>query len=84
MSKLELQEYRIVKHQFKINRQQYLIQVLYDEFYLPIQRTPYGRTCVKKSYLNILVDKHPLPQLITEYRQVLNALGRCIDRFEQV
>jgi len=38
---------------------------------------------LKKSYLNVLADKHPLPKLITEYRQVQSALDRCIDRFEQ-
>ncbi|CAF3987548.1 unnamed protein product, partial [Rotaria sp. Silwood1] len=57
--------------------------ILYGELHLPIQRTPHGRICLKKSYLNILANKHPLPKLITEYRQIQSALDRCIDRFEQ-
>ena len=48
-----------------------------------MQRTPHGRVCLKKSYLNVLADQHPLPKLITEYRQVQSALDRCIDHFEQ-
>jgi DNA polymerase-1 len=84
MNKLELKAYRLVKHRFKMNRQKDLIKVLYHDLHLPIQRTSHGRICLKKSYLNILADKHPLPKLITEYRQVQSALDRCIDRFEQV
>ncbi|CAF4146574.1 unnamed protein product, partial [Adineta steineri] len=83
MNQLELQAYRIVRRRFKINRQKDLIKILYDELHLPIQRTPHGRVCLKKSYLNILADKHPLPKLIIEYRQVQSALDRCIDSFEQ-
>ncbi|CAF2671985.1 unnamed protein product [Rotaria sp. Silwood2] len=83
MNKLELQAYRLVKRRFKMNRQKDLIKILYSELHLPIQRTPHGRICLKKSYLNILATKHPLPKLITEYRQVQSALDRCIDRFEQ-
>ncbi|CAF3131856.1 unnamed protein product [Rotaria sp. Silwood2] len=83
MNKLELQAYRLVKRRFKMNRQKDLIKILYSELHLPIQRTPHGRICLKKSYLNILATKHPLPKLITEYRQVKSALDRCIDRFEQ-
>ncbi|CAF1107116.1 unnamed protein product [Rotaria sp. Silwood1] len=83
MNKLELQAYRLVKRRFKMNRQKDLIKILYGELHLPIQRTPHGRICLKKSYLNILANKHPLPKLITEYRQVQSALDRCIDRFEQ-
>ena len=59
-------------------------QGLYDELRLPVQRTPQGRICLKKSYLSVLADQHPLPTLITEYRQVQSALDRCIDHFEQV
>ncbi|CAF4414252.1 unnamed protein product, partial [Adineta steineri] len=70
MNQLELQAYRIVRRRFKINRQKDLIKILYDELHLPIQRTPHGRVCLKKSYLNILADKHPLPKLIIEYRPV--------------
>ena len=58
--------------------------MLYEQLQLPIQRTPHGRICLKKSYLNVLADQHPLAKLITEYRQVQNALDRCIDPLEQV
>ncbi|CAF0888053.1 unnamed protein product [Adineta ricciae] len=83
MNQLELQAYRLVKRRFKLNRQKDLIKILYGELHLPMQRTPHGRVCLKKSYLNVLADKHPLPKLITEYRQVQSALDRCIDHFEQ-
>ncbi|CAF0891418.1 unnamed protein product [Rotaria sordida] len=83
MNKLELQAYRLVKRRFKMNRQKDLIKILYGELHLPIQRTPHGHICLKKSYLNVLANKHPLPKLITEYRQVQSALDRCIDHFEQ-
>jgi DNA polymerase-1 len=84
MNKLELQAYRFIKRRFKLNRQKDLIQVLYHDLHLPIQRTTHGRISLKKSYLNVLAEQHPLPKLITEYRQVQSALDRCIDRFEQV
>ena len=99
MNKLELQAYRLVKRRFKMNRKKDLIKVnpicslsiefllfkiLYHDLHLPIQRTAHGRICLKKSYLNVLADQHPLPKLITEYRQVQSALDRCIDCFEQV
>ncbi|CAF1182526.1 unnamed protein product [Rotaria sordida] len=83
MNKLELQAYRLVKRRFKMNRQKDLIKILYGELHLPIQYTPHGRICFKKSYLNVLADKHPLPKLIIEYRQVQSAHDRCIDHFEQ-
>lgn len=60
------------------------IQILYGELNLPVQRTPFGRICLKKSYLNVLADLHPLPKLITEYRRVQSALDRCIDPLEEV
>ncbi|CAF2131488.1 unnamed protein product [Rotaria magnacalcarata] len=83
VNKLELQAYRLVKRRFKMNSQKDLIKILYGELRLPVQRTPHGRICLKKSYLKVLADKHPLPKLIAEYRQVQSALDRCIDRFEQ-
>jgi len=83
MSQLELHAYRLVKRRFKITRQQDLIKILYGELNLPVQRTPFGRICLKKSYLNVLADLHPLPKLITEYRRVQSALDRCIDPLEE-
>ncbi|RUS72236.1 hypothetical protein EGW08_020009, partial [Elysia chlorotica] len=88
LSKLEERIHKEVGHSFSINSHMQLRHVLYDELKLD-QRLPskakIGKTNVaqvkstSEASLNQLIDVHPLPSLVLEYRQLQKLKSTYVD-----
>jgi len=96
---LEEKAHECIGHKFAIRSRDQLETILFDELELPVvKRTAKGGRSTDAAVLDELADKHPLPQVILDYREldklkgtyleglpraVNPATGRIHTRFEQ-
>lgn len=66
--------------EFAIRSRDQLEQILFDELKLPVlKRTPKGGRSTDAEVLEELAEKHPLPRVIVEYREIDKLKGTYID-----
>ncbi len=77
---LEARARELVGHDFAIRSRDQLETILFDELGLPIvKRTPRGGRSTDAEVLEELADKHPLPAVIVQYRELDKLKGTYID-----
>src|SRR4029079_18587853 len=77
--RLEQEAYRVVGREFNPNSPRQLETLLFDELGLkPLRRTKTSRSTDAET-LEALSDKHELPKIILELRQVTKLKGTYID-----
>jgi DNA polymerase I len=86
LAKLEQEIYAAAGHEFLINSPQQLAVVLFEELGLaPHKRTAKGsRPSTDANVLEDLVNLHPLPRLVLEYRQLAKLKGTYVDALPQL
>ncbi len=87
LSRLEAQAKDIAGRDFSVRSRDQLERILFDELGLPVlKRTPKGGRSTDASVLEELADKHALPKIICDYREIdklkgtyIDALPRCVN-----
>ena len=83
---LEAKAREIAGRDFSVRSRDQLETILFDELKLPVlKKTPKGGRSTDAEVLEELAEKHPLPKVICEYREIdklkgtyIDALPRCI------
>jgi DNA polymerase-1 len=82
---LEAQARTLVGHEFSIRSRDQLETILFDELELPVlKRTPKGGRSTDASVLEELAERHELPRVINEYREIDKLKGTYIDALPRV
>ncbi|HEY8041087.1 MAG TPA: DNA polymerase I [Polyangiaceae bacterium] len=84
---LETECKRVAGRDFTLRSRDQLEKILFDELKLPVvKRTPKGGRSTDADVLEALADKHPLPKVILDYRELdklkgtyIDALPRCVN-----
>jgi DNA polymerase-1 len=84
---LEAKAKQIVGHEFSVRSRDQLEKILFDELGLPVvKRTPKGGRSTDAEVLEELAEKHELPKVIVEFRELdklkgtyIEALPRCVN-----
>lgn len=71
--------YRHAGHEFNVGSPPQLAQVLFDELGLPVIKRNKTGPSTDHEVLEQLIDKHPLPQAIIEYRNVAKLKSTYLD-----
>ncbi len=80
MVELEAKAKAIVGHDFAIRSRDQLESLLFDELKLPvIKKTPKGGRSTDAAVLEELADKHALPEVILEYREIDKLRGTYLE-----
>jgi DNA polymerase-1 len=87
LAKLEASAKEIAGRDFSVRSRDQLERILFDELGLPVlKRTPKGGRSTDASVLEELAEKHALPKIICEYREIdklkgtyIDALPRCVN-----
>jgi DNA polymerase-1 len=87
LRELEAKAKAIAGRDFAIRSRDQLERILFDELELPVlKRTPKGGRSTDAEVLEELAEKHPLPKVIVEYRELdklkgtyLDALPKCVN-----
>ena len=70
----------IAGHAFVLRSRDQLEKILFDDLKLPVvKRTPKGGRSTDADVLEALADKHPLPKLLLQYRELDKLKGTYID-----
>ena len=82
---LEAKAKQIAGHDFSVRSRDQLEKILFDELGLPVlKRTPKGGRSTDASVLEELAEKHELPKVICEYREIDKLKGTYIDALPRV
>ncbi|WP_394827084.1 DNA polymerase I [Pendulispora albinea] len=77
---LEAQAKEIAKADFSVRSRDQLEKILFDELKLPVlKRTPKGGRSTDAEVLEELAEKHPLPKVVVEFREIDKLKGTYID-----
>ncbi|HEV3120811.1 MAG TPA: DNA polymerase I [Isosphaeraceae bacterium] len=80
LERIQEQIFKEAGRQFNINSPPQLRQILFDELKLPsLQKTPGGEPSTAVEVLEELAQKHPLPRLMIEHRQLTKLKGTYLD-----
>jgi DNA polymerase-1 len=80
MLELEAKAKEVVGHDFSIRSRDQLETLLFDELKLPvIKKTPKGGRSTDATVLEELADKHALPNVILEYREIDKLRGTYLE-----
>jgi len=82
---LEAKAKQIAGRDFSVRSRDQLEKILFDELGLPVlKRTPKGGRSTDASVLEELAEKHELPRVICEYREIDKLKGTYIDALPRV
>jgi len=92
MQRLVSEAHALAGHSFSLDSPKQLQSLLFDTLKLPVKvKTPSGQASTNEEALEALVDQHPLPQLILDYRGVAklkstytDKLGLMVDQAQRV
>jgi DNA polymerase-1 len=84
LDKLVKEIYKISGHEFNINSPKQLRVVLFDELKLPVIKKTKTGSSTDEDVLNKLADKHKLPALLLEYRQLTKLKTTYIDALPEL
>jgi len=77
---LEAKAKEIAKADFSVRSRDQLEKILFDELKLPVlKRTPKGGRSTDAEVLEELAEKHPLPKVVCEFREIDKLKGTYID-----
>jgi DNA polymerase-1 len=80
MDAIETEVYALAGRTFNINSGPQLRQVLFDELKLPaLQKTPKGEQSTAQDVLEELAQKHPVPALLIQHRQLAKLKSTYLD-----
>ncbi len=80
LQRLEARAKELAGHDFAIRSRDQLEAILFDQLHLPVvKRTPKGGRSTDAEVLEELAEKHPLPQVIVDYRELDKLKGTYID-----
>lgn len=80
LTTIETEIYVLAGHTFNIASPAQLRQVLFDELKLPtLQKTPGGEASTAQEVLEELANKHPLPRLLIQHRQLAKLKSTYLD-----
>jgi DNA polymerase-1 len=87
LSTLEARAKQIAGRDFSVRSRDQLEKILFDDLKLPVlKRTPKGGRSTDASVLEELAERHELPKVICEYREIdklkgtyIDALPRCVN-----
>jgi DNA polymerase-1 len=80
LRELDAKAREIAKRDFSIRSRDQLEAILFDELKLPVlKRTPKGGRSTDAEVLEELAEKHPLPRVVVEYREIDKLKGTYID-----
>ena len=80
LKKLDAEAKRIVGRDFAVRSRDQLEKILFDDLQLPVlKRTPKGGRSTDASVLEELAEKHELPRVIVNYRELDKLKGTYID-----
>jgi DNA polymerase-1 len=80
LSTIETEIYSLAGHPFNIGSGPQLRQVLFEELKLPVvSKTPSGEPSTAVEVLEELANRHPLPRLLIEHRQLAKLKGTYLD-----
>jgi DNA polymerase-1 len=78
--RLEAKAQELAGHKFAIRSRDHLEAILFDELRLPVvKRTMKGGRSTDAAVLEELADKHPLPSVILEFRELDKLKGTYLD-----
>ncbi len=82
---LEARAKELAGHDFSLRSRDQLEQILFDELSLPVvKRTPKGGRSTDAAVLEELSDKHPLPDVIVEHRELDKLKGTYVEALPRV
>lgn len=82
---LEARAKELAGHEFSLRSRDQLEHILFDELKLPVvKRTPKGGRSTDAAVLEELSDKHPLPDVIVEHRELDKLKGTYIEALPRV
>jgi DNA polymerase-1 len=85
LSALEVKAKELVGHDFSLRSRDQLEAILFDELALPVvKRTPKGGRSTDAAVLDELSDKHPLPAVIVEHRELDKLKGTYVEALPRV
>jgi DNA polymerase-1 len=85
LATLEAKAKQIAGRDFSVRSRDQLEKILFDDLKLPVlKRTPKGGRSTDASVLEELADKHELPRVICEYREIDKLKGTYIDALPRV
>ena len=85
LSALEIKAKELVGHDFSLRSRDQLEAILFDELGLPVvKRTPKGGRSTDAAVLDELSDKHPLPAVIVEHRELDKLKGTYVEALPRV
>ncbi len=84
IAQLEERLYRIAGGQFNINSPKQLSEILFERLKLPVIKKTKTGFSTDEEVLHRLADKHELPALILEYRQIAKLKSTYIDALPQL
>ncbi|WP_394848390.1 DNA polymerase I [Pendulispora brunnea] len=80
LRELEAKAKEIAKSDFSVRSRDQLEKILFDELKLPVlKRTPKGGRSTDAEVLEELAEKHPLPKVVCEFREIDKLKGTYID-----
>ena len=80
LRQLDIKARELAGRDFAIRSRDQLEAILFDELKLPVlKRTPKGGRSTDAEVLEELAEKHPLPKVIVEYREIDKLKGTYID-----
>ncbi len=80
LASLDAECKKIAGHEFLLRSRDQLEKILFDDLKLPVvKRTPKGGRSTDADVLEALADKHPLPKVILQYRELDKLKGTYID-----
>jgi DNA polymerase-1 len=80
LASLDAECKKIAGHDFLLRSRDQLEKILFDDLKLPVvKRTPKGGRSTDADVLEALADKHPLPKVILQYRELDKLKGTYID-----
>jgi len=80
LQRLEARAKELAGHDFAIRSRDQLEAILFDQLHLPVvKRTPKGGRSTDAEVLEELAEKHPLPQVIVDYRELDKLKGTYVD-----
>ncbi len=84
MQEIETRAHNAAGEVFNIGSPRQIQTILFDKIGLPVQaKTPTGQPSTAESALELLVDQHPLPQLILDYREMSKLKSTYTDKLPQ-
>jgi DNA polymerase-1 len=82
---LEARAKELAGHDFSLRSRDQLEHILFDELKLPVvKRTPKGGRSTDAAVLEELSEKHPLPDVIVEHRELDKLKGTYVDALPRV